>query len=474
MNDGCSYYCKKHDTTPFSRPHEAREKNIPEDNCTTVIPWFYLFLEQFNFSTQIIQFVNFRTILEGDKEKGKEKPPTGSHFALLVETGRKHPYLLDPFHDLCNPILEKKEYSLRFGKNGERASGIRTYESCISYSPEEFAAMMNRLHEPAASLDMLVAGQKVFSKREVQKVDCDLMLYYLEQSKTVLTRLYIPQQGIQQKAIYCSQSFNEKGVSTQTKYRLVYAKKAYWTSLEDEKVIAELEISKAKEIKKIRQKIAQEHKGERLGILLHRQQKQQKETLFDLVHELWEELTVQDQEKIRPAVLARTLYECTKPRKEYLFSEEEHDQHLHEIIKKEMELSTSLKPHEDAFYLHGWKLEKLPRNEYLHRKRIVKKIKKEKQDLVEEIDALNFSRKLKKDAYISARDKALFAKTLEGKTVEQLEAEVRRQNLPFLLGYAAMVTDFFPFLFEARDDLELRLFQPSLREKFLARYSHNS
>ena len=52
---------------------------------------------------------------------------------------------------------------------------------------------------------------------------------------------------------------------------------------------------------------------------------------------------------------------------------------------------------------------------------------------------------------------------------EELAWLVEERDLDCRVGYLAMVTDFFPYALEAKKDLELELFIPSLHRRVKAR-----
>src|SRR3989344_7079514 len=174
-------------------PHERDAQHIMRYNCTTIIPTIYLWAEALGYEPQIVQFKDFRQLRS---KRDKDKPTNNSHFGLIVDVKRKHRYLIDPFWEICNPIVERTPQRMVLGKNKRRERVVREYSALWEYSPEEFATMMNDLQDPIRSLEMLACGQKVDDQIFLNKeVGCTLMVYYERPQGTdmILTRLEIPQ-----------------------------------------------------------------------------------------------------------------------------------------------------------------------------------------------------------------------------------------------------------------------------------------
>ena len=76
-------------------PHEYTELNLSGYNCTTIIPKVYLLCETIGLKPEIVQFFDFQNIRT---EKDKAGVISPSHFSLIVDVGRKHKYLFDPFY----------------------------------------------------------------------------------------------------------------------------------------------------------------------------------------------------------------------------------------------------------------------------------------------------------------------------------------------------------------------------------------
>lgn len=143
--------------------NEARSHRISGNNCTTIIPTIYVYADLLGLKPQIVQFFGFQDIVDKD-DNDDETGPEGSHFALIVDGGKKGPYLLDPFWRVCGRLRERGEKFMKIGVSPAKPHLKRKFEHLVEYTPEQFAQMMDRLHDLAESLDMLVCGQKTFSE----------------------------------------------------------------------------------------------------------------------------------------------------------------------------------------------------------------------------------------------------------------------------------------------------------------------
>lgn len=456
--------------------HEARSQLIAGNNCTTIIPTLYLHCEAVGLKPQIVQFLNFRDL---QTPEDKKDPVSPSHFALILDVGRKHHYLIDPFWKTFGPILANNEHSMKIGKCGDRAARRREYEQKIEYSPEQFAAMMDRLKDPAESLDMLVAGQKVYPNRPVPPFNCQVMAYYTDETNTVSTRLWIPHVAVTSKAVYCHTTFNNAGRAKTTYLDLFLAKDHAWIDLTEGKKVATADWSIIYQLRNIIQSIPLENiengkkkrrfrMYDRLGPVLHRNKTEQRR-LLGIVEQLHERLTVQEQAAIKPLVLARTLYEATSPEQEYLSTLAEHDYQLLSLIEQEEELGDKVDQLHRVTYRQNWKLIPFDNNEHLRLRRKEKRLNTQKSKIVREIDDLNHFRRHHRKFYDRTMDKVLFAKTLGGLSVEGMNTMMTEKGFDWRWGYLGIVVDFIPFIVRAKKDLTLRLFMDPIREKIRAR-----
>ncbi|MDP3733957.1 MAG: hypothetical protein Q8R37_01895 [Nanoarchaeota archaeon] len=461
-------------------PHlqERDKENIHTFNCTTIIPDLYLYGEELGLNPEIVQFYDFKDIITPEDKKDPRSP---QHFSLIIDVGQKHKYLLDPFYSIFGPIMKYGDQHLKLGENKSKKTR-REFSRMVHYSPEEFVAMLEHVRTPAGSLDMLVAGQKVFDGRKIAKRLTTMMVYYDDNSNILSTRLYIPQVAITDKAIYCRMPLTDDGDVTQTSLELFLAKKASWIDLVDKKRIATVSFNDVYTIQRTLKSAAVSftEKGkegkkrrlqryDRIGAAVL-QSDDRKHSLLELADTLYTGLATWEKRKLEPLILMRTLYECTSPGEEYLYSHQEHDQKLLDLVNRDFELVREKEPLEEILYLHGWKLPRLERNWAQRLQRQKKRILKEKIKVVKDIDELNFFRRDDKKMYYRTMDKVLFATAMSDTNLEEKIAE---QGLDSRLGYVAMVWDFIPFAVEGKKDITLELFRDSIAAKVKARRGTN-
>ncbi|MBI4738568.1 hypothetical protein HY772_03250 [Candidatus Woesearchaeota archaeon] len=461
-----------------SYPHERTDQQIVGNNCTTIIPEVYLFAEAYGLKPQIVQFIDFNDV---KTKKDKEEVTSPAHFAIVLDAGRKHKYLLDPFWHIFAPIRRQTDSYWQLGRHQGRTARKREFERVVYYSAEEFAAMMGRLKYPAESLDMLVAGQKVFDLRVIQKFNCKLMVYYDDPTNTVSTRLYVPSESISDKAVYCRMKMSDEGEVESTSIDLFIAKNYGWTFLVEPKKVATTDFSGLMKVKRLVQKSINSATKKRVrlqrcdrignvfdsGVLKDAERMQ----LTALVDGFYSSLGRAGQETVHKMVLARTLYEREQTDKDFLYTETEHNERILQLRAEEVELRERTRPYDDAMWLKGWKLQKSGRAEVRKARRVQRKRDERQADLAAEVNFLNNLHQANKRAYRRMMDKVLFAKTLEGLSVEQLEARVRENRFDTRVGYLAMLSDFIPFAVDARDDLELKMYIRPIKEKVAARKS---
>jgi len=448
-------------------PHDAYTPNaITQHNCTTVIPAVYLDLEAFGVKAEIVQFVNFQTFRGREK---KDQQTQQSHFALIVDLGKKQKYLLDPFWNIFGPISHQDKHNMSVRKSGKYEAVKRKYTHLVRYTPEEFAAMMKHLSEPAGSLDMLIAGQKI-SRGEYMGTakDCQIMVYYRDDDNTLTTRLYLPQTGIADKGVYCTMVLNEEGEVNTTSLRLVTAKESSWNSLIGEKTITQTDFATLGRLRKLRGKIAQ--KDGRVGPPLSQSRnKKISEEIMGIASDLESRLTDAERKQLEIPILTRTLYESTQPERRYLSSQEERDEHLIDLIEKEQALADKIRPFSRREYYHNWKLKRIPKDHHHKTKKRIKELGLENGKIIPEIDSLNRLRCHYRTHYDRLRDKILYSKSVGEKSVEELREMVEEQGLDPRLGYVAIVMDYLPFTTKGREILELKRFMDKITPKVKAR-----
>lgn len=453
--------------------HEQLAANMSGNNCTNIIPEVYLWCEALNLKPQIVQFFDFKDI---KLKKDEEEAISPSHFSLILEVGRKHKYLLDPFYSTFGPIVEQQPDYIKVGKSGGRPARKRIFREMLPYSAEQFVQMMDRLHRPAESLDMLVAGQKVYSSQTIAKHrGCVLMVYYHDEKNTLSTRLYAPQKPLSDKAVYGHMKLNDDGDITDQSLELFLAKDSGWDSLVQGKKVAQTDLAA---LRKLRRELHQLSKpdGKKFRIQNHQRlgpallvNERASSSLADLTESMYQNLSMTEQQALHPLVLARTLYEYERPSENYLYAPEEHDARLLALALKEKEGLHQLEPLKNLLWFRDWKLQKVDSDRVRRARAAIRRHDEKMMEVVEEINALNHLRYNHKKAYSRSMDKVLFAKTLEGKNLDDLESMVAERNLDPRLGYVAMVADFIPFVLEAQDDLELKLYRQPIKEKVIHR-----
>ena len=450
--------------------HEMEKNHIFGYNCTTVIPSLYLLYEALELKPQIWQFFEFRDIKKNNKKEDEQKPFESHHFALTIQLHNKT-YLVDSFYENFGVITNQQQDKWKvLGRHGFK-SLTREFSQVINYSESDFADMMLRLRDPAESLDMLVAGQRVYEDRQIAKTKSVLMAYYNDTPRKLTTRLFIEQTGIQNKVIYYHQSLNQQAQVTDITLDFYVAKKTTWTSLVEPKKIATLTLTQLSSIRRLLSSITNYTKQERIHHSINSPQNaSKKKSLTDLVEQVFQNLTPTEQDTIRPSIYARTLYDATQPLKEYLYSTKKREQHLQELIKKECQMRDQIRPLEDEKYLLGWKLvKKNPKRKKYLKTEIAKKYK-EKEKLVEDIDLYNNARKRNKYVFHSSMDKILFSQhQLKDKSLEDMAQMIQTQNLDWHIGYLGMIADYIPFIVDGKKDLELKVFLPSIQQKVKAR-----
>ena len=439
--------------------HERFDHNIGVENCTTIIPGIYLGAECDGLNPKIVQFIDFREVKKGEKPDSYN---TGSHFAVIVHVGKKQ-YLIDPFWHRFAEIRKRKRHHLKL-VNKDKSVVRREFKEMLEYTPEEFAAMMERMKDPAQSLDMLVAGQKLYENHRVNKSNCEIMVYYDDEKNSLTTRLYVAHYGISDKGIYCNMFLDDKGEVQSSDIRFVLGKGAKWTQLGKEKTVTRSDFSKLERIRRL-MTAAPKDKGlvEAVKDLDERNHK----SLMELVDEMWDKLDDKERKIIRPQVLSRTLYEARDS--EYVYSKSERDRKIRNLYKKEKKLNQELWKFRSEVNMHYRNIKRMEKDEAKRlrasRDRLHKKIKK----VVDEASTLLNFRDNKNKAYHRRMDMLLFAEELEGYSVEEMQKIVEKRGLDYRYGYLAMIIDFIPFALKGRGDLELKVFIDKIKDKVAAR-----
>lgn len=440
--------------------HERDEYNIQGLNCTTVVPEMYIYCKELGLDPEIVKFV-------GMKEKGEfgKVEDTGSssvHFALIIDVGRKRKYLFDPFWSKFGPIVRQGSKFVRFARNGSYDGARREFEEMLYLSEEEFAADMSHMHDPAGSLDMLAAGQKVYRGKNVAGVNTTLMVYYDPSSNTVSSRMEIPQQSIMGKFVYCNMPMSESGEVEEEALELYLAKDSKWIGLESGLKLANTKFEELEQLSRLMKK--KDSRKVRIG----KDMGSIDGELSDLVDRM---MTRTDTNSVRKQILVRTLYEAADGSKDYLHSLRKREKRLRDVIQEEQKIAAQQRPIDRKLYYIGWKLTKVDKNEKRRLKYQQRRLKYKKSKVINEVDGLNYLRKDNSEIFHRRMDQVLFAKTLEKKSLGELEAMAAEQKLDPRMGYLAMVSDFVPYVMKGREHLTLGKFREQLKEKVKAKYS---
>ena len=450
-------------------PHEMQRDDIFGYNCTTVIPEVYLTLQAKGVKDiQIVQFRGFRDIVE---EEDKKNGRNDSHFALILDIDRAHPYLFDPFFKIYGPIREFGKSFLKIGKAKNCEKRIREYEELYYWSAEDFSEMMNRMHEPGASLEVLAAGQQVYKTREIGKNLVTVRVYYDLYKNILKTRFIVPQVALSDKAIDHSMCLDEKGNAISSLLDLYYIENFTWERLLGSRRIASLEFATAEEIQKTLKKRVNLEKQDRIWSLWKDLESGQQNTLLRLAENMESRLGDEEYAKIYPAVLARTIYDGKQPDTLFLFPKEKRDERLLRLLDEVRERFYEMLPLNDRVQDHKLKLRHLQRNELKGLQGEIKKITKSRNKTYAEYAPLNGLRYLNKQAYDRTMDKFVLSEELKALSVSDLETIVQDLCLDKRIGYLAMVGDFVPLILKGKKELTLELFMGPIREKVRARFA---
>ncbi|MBI2103156.1 hypothetical protein HYT55_04910 [Candidatus Woesearchaeota archaeon] len=451
-------------------PHERDDQHIMRYNCTTIIPTIYLWAEALGFKPQIVQFKDFRQLRS---KRDKDKPTNNSHFGLIVDVKRKHPYLIDPFWEICNPIVERTPQRMVLGKNKRRERAVREYGALWEYSPEEFAAMINDLHDPVRSLEMLACGQKVDDRIFLNKeVSCTLMVYYERPQGTdmILTRLEIPQVAIMDKVAMCGLLYDQQGKVGKTCLELCLAKDTSWTEVIGKVAVARGYWEQFESIRNALRVMSETKKRPRLSELVLKNP-EAADTLYAVTTLVYEQLTEKERAALQKRIGVRTLYEYAEPGNDYLTTERERFSRIEELRQKEKDLEEKIRGLNDTMWKEEWKLERLEKKEARRLKSQRRRASQKKEKAVADLKDLLYLHWNDKLRYHRRMDRVAYSKRWENASEEVIQREVTEKGYDLRGGYAAMVADFLPFVFEDEEKLRLARFQGSIGEKIRARNS---
>ncbi len=440
--------------------HEARKQPFATLNCTTIIPMIYMRCALHGLNPRIVQFIDFRNIKDGE-----EKELCESHFALIINVDRKHDYLFDPFWDTFGPILEHTPHSMRIGRVTKFEYVRRDFKDIISYTEEEFASMMNRLHKPAESLDMLVAGQKLWEAHACNHAKSDLMVYYDDANNEITTRLYIRQVGILDKVVMYHEQFDDFGKSVKNWIELWLARKQKWKGLVDGKHIATMSIDELDMLKRLISADAQKHYriGSAWGTL------RKNNILTQLTEQIYNRLTSDEQQTLKPQLLTRTLYEGTWPRKQYVFAMKQWMMYRKHILCDWRKLEDKRQDIGRLLFDYDEKLVYMPRSEVQRNRRKLSVIDKRMKKKSEKFNGLSRLRMAAKYGFQRTMDKLVFAEKLANSSTDALAQRIEKEKLDWRMGYLAMIYDFVPYVNDKRKDITLEFDKENVRQKIAAR-----
>ncbi|MBS3149027.1 hypothetical protein J4219_09200 [Candidatus Woesearchaeota archaeon] len=446
--------------------HERIAQNITGFNCTTIIPSIYMRAHIAGLEPRIVQFIDFTNI--DPKESKEERDKMESHFALIVNAGRKHEYLIDPFHSIFGPILKDNGQEMRVGKVGKYRAVRRTYRQLIPYTPEQFGALMTRMHDPAQSLEMLEAGQKVWGERTVLHSNCQVMAYYDSERNILTTRLYIPQVAIRPKVVYCHQKLDENGDLIEREIELFNAKDKFWRGLSQGKRLGSFTFGFFEGLQsRIREQVQRRQRIGPSALSIP----EFASRIEEYVTPAFDSLSPTEQKDIRKMLLVRALYETEKPEQQYLFTDEERTKYLKRMLSSIWTQCDERKPISREEYVHKVKLEKHPTERIRELRREEKRLDKEIKQKDDEFIELITLRNRYKPAFLRTMDKVLYAQKLEDISIESLEKRLKRKDTDILLGYVATIADFVPYVRNAYEELTLHDTMQTIKDKIKAKYA---
>jgi hypothetical protein len=449
--------------SPF--PHEAKEGQVAMVNCTTVIPYLYIPAELGGLNPQIVEFFD-----TSDEEKNRvsDYPPMDSkgHYGIIIDVGRKHKYLLDTTMARFGPILEETSTRMRIGKNGGYLPVIRTFSRAERRTPEEFAAMMRAAQEPGKSLDMLIAGQRMWFGKKTAQADCTFMVYYEDSENRLFTRMYIPQPGISDKVIFCNMYMDDEGTIKRKTLSLYTARAPNWDTLLRPRQIGEATFRELLALRRAAKTLGK-NKKLRLGPLFLDASFSERSRLLEIIERI--DARLPNQEHIRRQLVMRTLYEGTNPDQEFVYTQEDHDRRVIELMKEEERVRLERIPIITKTDMHKFKVRRLERRQAARLKRESDKLDRRKRRLDLEVSKLLAQKEREKEIYRRTQDMIIFAQNRTKISTAELEEEAKKQYLEPVIGRIAMIEDFARYAQAGRKDLEFRTFMDPIPSKIRAR-----
>lgn len=467
--------------------HEAHDFEVTGYNCTTIIPTMYVHAKELGFNPRIVQFKGFRSV-STKHDKGTRKDPA-THFSLIVDVGRKQPYLLDVFHNIFGPIIEEGDGYVCVGKTKGFKYKRREFDEMNNISEEDFVKMMERFRDPADSLDMLVAGQRVHRYVTVEKVDhCDHKVLYDDKTNTVSFRVVQSPPCIGDRAITMRHVMDDEGRTLEKKIDLSFIKGKLWNTLVGENKLATVTFADLQRLRRDLKPYCDIMKRPRYGVVAYEHPE---------VHEILREFAASQGVKTGTDALncidprkmkANVIYQWLLPKgPEYFSTNEQRDGHIRGLYITLQELNSELRPLHRELYLNGWKLDRLERNQARNLRRKKKKLTKERSVIINELDSLNRLREKQRAWFDRLVDQMFFARELlnpgshseeipqlaevhglESRDVFELVAGDNMNDI-FQETYSCVVLDLAPSVLAAKRYLDPKHFIEPMRPKIKAR-----
>lgn len=429
--------------------HQMLEKKIPTYNCTTIIPTLYIKAKELGYNPQIVQFEGFKDFdLDGIIEQHSFEE--SRHYALLCYEKTGDLIIVDPFYNTFGRAIPGSNHFDIFGS--EKFPSIkRIYQNIYYFSAQEFTTMMERLQEPAHSLDMLIPGQKAKDCFGMFGWEVDLKVYYDPNKNTLTTRLYVPEIGISDKTIFCHQILDKLGNVKDITYELFHTKSIQWSSINGRSVARLSQIG----LENLFDLQTYLNKTNSLSIKLN-----------DLDIDLYLcpiQLTDQEKSQLEKPNCVRTLYElaiknkqqekCDEFVKSFLYPVNELDSICEDLLDELKKIKEEYERKDKIFNLYNFSDES-----YLELLILKNKHDKKREELKDLITLR------KNSPYHYARNMSMvnFARSL---TKDQLEKDINPN-----LGHLATIIDFIPYIMQSYGELKLQEFMPSIQEKIKARF----
>ncbi|MFH1064510.1 MAG: hypothetical protein V1729_05495 [Candidatus Woesearchaeota archaeon] len=479
--------------------HEMDNNMMCRFNCTTIIPELYTVCDIFDLNPKIVQFKGFR---DRNAKKHEQGEPWESHFAVIVEPSEGKRVLIDPFMHKYGTISEETENRIKVRKSPCQNGFVREFEEMVEYPAEDFARMMERLKDPAESLDMLVAGQRLNNGLVISDKSANLMIYYDDDTNQLSTMLYLPQIVLQDRAIICRQQLDDRGDTLDSWLEFYYTKGADWKHLKDAKKVAVLRHDEIDRInsalrsefsprnsmrpgKSVQESVLiddfmgdvlREETGTPIAPVMKNVFRFVKKCtdVPELAKNSWDRLTEEEQETILMTAVTRSAYEMTLPEARYIFSEQERDSYLAQNLREEYKLKMEYLPLEQRLRMHELKMERLDRKEAARLSKKIEAFKNLFYPVDTEIAQLLSAREYSNAAYHRTMDKRLFVKSLEDLGDEGIKKAAEAVKADMMTGYIGMICDFMPYAVDGHDELMLTRYIDDIRMRVRARRSNRA